>query len=79
MEYWVRADDESNTHTTRRYTQTLVLKFENLTTSAVKIHLCLDGIQWMTEQLPAGAVKKVTELNDIKPQTVAYNFKILAP
>jgi len=78
MDYWVRANEESNTHTTRRYTQNLTLTFENLIPRSVNLTLNLGGDQWISEQLPSGASKRVAVLNDIWPQTVAYNYKLLA-
>jgi hypothetical protein len=79
MEYWVQADTEANTHTTRRYTLSLALEIENLTPDAVNIEISFDDAHWINEQIPSGAMKRLGELSDIKPGARAYNYRILAP
>jgi hypothetical protein len=81
VDTWVRADDESNTHTPRRYTQILTLEFENLMPSdrPVEVKLTLDGTTWLSEQLPHGTSKQVAEIKDIKPETMAFDYKIMGP
>jgi drug/metabolite transporter superfamily protein YnfA len=81
FEFWIQADDESNTHKPRRYTQTLCLYFENLLHSgqAVEIKLTLDGTNWLTERLLPGVSRQVLEIKDVKPGTLAYDYRILAP
>jgi hypothetical protein len=80
-EYWLQADDESNVHRPRRYTQRLSLHFENLTNSGqtVSVKVSRDGTSWVTEQLDHGASKQVLEVRDVKPDEIAFDFRILKP
>lgn len=79
-EFWIKSNDESNTHKPRRYTQTLQLHFENLLPSdqPVEIKLTLDGTNWINEQLVHGATKQVIEIKDISQGVQAYDYRILA-
>jgi hypothetical protein len=81
MSYWVKANDEPNTHTPRRYTQLLTLHFENLMSSGepVEVKLSLDGTNWVTERLDHGVLRQVAEIADIKPGSRAYDYRLLAP
>jgi hypothetical protein len=81
IEFWVQANDESNTHKPRRYTQLLCLNFENLLHSdqPVEVKLTLDGTNWITERLLPGVSKQVLEIKDLKPGIMAYDYHILAP
>jgi hypothetical protein len=80
-EYWLQADDESNVHRPRRYTQWLSLHFENLTNSGqtVSVKVSRDGTSWATEQLHHGVSKQVLEVRDVKPDEIAFDFRILKP
>lgn len=80
-EFWIKADDEPNTHKPKRYTQTLRLHFENLLpgNSAVEIKLTTDGTNWTTLRLAPGASKQAVEIKDIPPGTQAYDYRVLAP
>jgi hypothetical protein len=80
-EFWVRADEEANVHRPRRYTQLLTLHFENLISSGqtVALKVSRDAANWVTEQLPHGTSKQVIEVRDVKPDEIAYDFRILKP
>jgi hypothetical protein len=78
MEYWVRANDEPNTYAPQRYTQALVLHFENLTQLPVELTLTTDGTKPASVRLAPGVSKQVTEIKDIQPGTVAFNYEILS-
>jgi hypothetical protein len=80
-EYWIKAEDEPNVHRPRRYTQRLTLGFENLTNSGqtVALRISRDGASWITEQLPHGASRQVLEVRDVKPDEIAFDFRILKP
>jgi hypothetical protein len=80
-EFWVLADDEPNSHVTRRYTQRLTLHFENLlpVSRDIQVKLTTDGINWITERLSLGQTKKVAEFKDIKPGIQLFEYRILGP
>jgi hypothetical protein len=80
-EFWVLADDEPNTHQTRRYTQSLSLHFANLLPSSqeVQVKLTTDGTHWITERLSVGQSKKVFEFKDVKPGIQLFEYRILGP
>jgi hypothetical protein len=81
IEFWVRANDEPNTHKVRRYTQILCLQIENLLPSdqPVDVKLTLDGTNWVNERLLPGMSRQVIEIKDVKPGIMAYDYRILAP
>ena len=60
-EFWVRANDEDNTHTPKRYTQVIRWQFENLLTSNqdIEIRYTLDGTNWLTQRLTHGSCRQV--------------------
>ena len=80
-EYWILADDESNIHKPKRYTQHLQLHFENLTSAKqdVTLKIITRGNRSETLQLGPGKVRKALEILDIKPGEQAYDFRILKP
>jgi hypothetical protein len=79
FEYWIAADDEPNTHTTRRYTQALTLEIENVMGAgqALGVKLTIDGTNWVTEHLPPGISKQVLELKDIKPGVSVFDYRLI--
>lgn len=81
LEFWVLAEDEPNTHTTRRYTQSLTLEFENLLVAGtpLEVKLTTDGTNWLPDQLPPGRSKQVLELKDIKPGVQCFDYRLLSP
>jgi hypothetical protein len=80
-EFWLRANDEDNTHTPKRYTQVMRWLFENLVSSNqdIEIKYTLDGKNWVSQRLTHGGCGQVIELKDLKPGEVAFNYRILAP
>lgn len=81
MEFWIRADDEPNTHVPSRYTQSLTLLFENWVPAEhqVAIKVSVDGgTTWIDEQLPHGKSKKILELKDLAPGKEVFDYRILA-
>jgi hypothetical protein len=81
VEFWVQANDEANAYTPRRYTQELTLEIENVIPSdrAVEVKLTFDGTNFITEQLAHGVSRKVLHLKDLKPGTMAFDYRIMAP
>jgi hypothetical protein len=77
-EFWLRANDEDNTHIPRRYTQVLRLHFENLIPADVEVKLTLDGTNWLTERMLPGTRRQVIEIKDLKPGATVFNYRITA-
>jgi hypothetical protein len=78
-ETWVCANDEDNFYAPRRYTQIVRVQFENLLPSNqnVEVKFTVDGREWI-EQLTTGSHKQVLTIKDVKPGTVAFNYRFMA-
>lgn len=78
MEFWVKGDDEPNSHKPRRYTQVLTLEFENLLgpEHPVAVKLTENGQDWITEQLPSGRTRQVLEVKDKKPGESVFDYRL---
>jgi hypothetical protein len=79
VESWVRANTEPNTHKPVRYTQVLLMEFENLLDHEVVIKFSIDEATWETERFPPGSAKKFVEIKDVNPGKVALDYRIQAP
>ena len=79
-EYWVGADEESNTHTTIRYNQLLTVDFESEISGPVTIRATQDGKEWTDFKLARpGDKKRAIALSGLVPGTQAYDFRLMAP
>jgi hypothetical protein len=79
LAFWVRANDESNTHTPQRYTQLMSLIFENHLPRPVSIRVRYGTGKDETLSLGAGVAKKALELRDLTPNQIVYDYVILSP
>jgi hypothetical protein len=76
---WTVVDTEDNTHTPVRYTQELILDFENRLPSgtAVVIRLSRDaGQNWEDIELRSGESKTACSCKDASPGTEIYRYRV---
>jgi hypothetical protein len=80
-EIWISADTEPNTHSPRRYTQSISLEIQNLCQngSNVKVALVSGGSNRTTVELAYGESRTVLKAANIEPGVDAYHYRVLAP
>jgi hypothetical protein len=80
VEHWMRADDESYEHTTRRYTQLINLSFENLVSNESPVKIRIKPSNGPREiEIRQGESKAVLTLRNINPGVAAYEFYVMSP
>jgi hypothetical protein len=79
IEFWATAQSEPNTYSPQRYTQSVILRFENqlLLDKAVHLYLVDSGGKTVEEtHLRPGETKTFSVFKDVEPNVRVYDFRI---
>jgi hypothetical protein len=77
MDYWVRAEDEENEYSPKRYSQSVTLQVENHLGKNLDLRLSLDqGKTYSDLHLRPGERRVVARCSDIKPSVQVYDIRL---